>query len=324
MRITWLVLIFGVAYVALGFDHGVQASKQQLPRMPKATLLVGYPPFNLYLTTATETQLLQQNTTQAEIEASISRDGAIVATATANGPDPNAKLAVATYSVLEKKWTEYTESLRIGRSIAISPDGSQLAYTTFDDTHKDSLRLHIIDIKTRTEKVSPGLGHDGMSSISWSPDGQHIVFAMTVNHSLPNGAPRPKSSIFLMDVETWKIIRLVDGGRPAWAPSGKWIAYTDYSPERAQAFASEAPPDDRMWLIHPDGTGAKLIAKLSGKRDYLHGVPIWSPDSKKILLTKLADWEKYTMDIYLLDCETLKQTRIFHDVLPIHGWVETK
>lgn len=75
---------------------------------------------------------------------SITRDGRIVASARLKSARPR-RVAIATYSVAEKRWTEYAEGDYAG-SVAISPDGSKLAFAGEASSHPAPLNM--IDLKT--------------------------------------------------------------------------------------------------------------------------------------------------------------------------------
>lgn len=79
-------------------------------------------------------------------------------------------------------------------------------------------------------------------------------------------------------------------------------------------------------MIHPDGTGFKVLATRSGNKffDLFMEAAVWSPDSKTILLNKLHDADKFTFDIYLLDLATLKMAKKFRAAPPVYGWAAAK
>src|SRR5215831_9069847 len=77
-------------------------------------------------------------------------------------------------------------------------------------------------------------------SLDVSPDGKTVVFELL-------------GDIYTLPIEGGKA-KLVDGGmafdsQPKFSPDGKWIA-----------FLSDREGSDNIWIIHPDGTGAKQVS----------------------------------------------------------------
>src|SRR5215469_8132659 len=67
----------------------VEAKMRNLPRMPGATLLIGYPPLNLLVTTNDKTRKLQEDAQgDGLISPSMSADGSVVASARRIPGDP--------------------------------------------------------------------------------------------------------------------------------------------------------------------------------------------------------------------------------------------
>jgi hypothetical protein len=52
--------------------------------------------------------------------------------------------------------------------------------------------------------------------------------------------------------------------------------------------------------------------------------PVWSPDSKTLLINESRDEDKTTMDIHLLDLSTLGRTVAFKNVPPVFAWRDTR
>jgi Tol biopolymer transport system component len=157
--------------------------------------------------------------------------------------------------------------------------------------------------------------------ISWSPDGRRIAFDREVERSTDDGKLIPPlRAIYVLDVATGTVSKIADGTSPSWSASGEWIAFYDYSPGRDNVkkgwYAVNA---NRVSVVHPDGRGHRVLVTF--KRDESLGVaPVWSPDPQSILLNRFHDYDKATMDIYLLNLGSLKLTKIFGNTVPIFAW----
>ncbi len=274
------------------------------------------------LTTLTETWTLQESQDEQCVYPSMSQDGTVIASGRVKTQFPRT-VVVQTYSMTEKKWTVYRD-IANGGAIIISPDGSQLAFATYDDKPGTPVRIHFINLKTRTESVSPVIGRYNGRMLSWSPDGRRIVYEM-------NESPLfEKPTIHILDIETEKLTKIADGAAPAWSPSGEWIAYFNNSKgwvtgtERKGNTQWYIPPEtDQVSMIRPDGTSFKTLVTLPRGKMFM-GVPVWSPDSTKILLNELWNEPKFTMSIHLLDLTTGKLTRKFKDTPIVYAWAEAK
>jgi Tol biopolymer transport system component len=278
---------------------------------------MGYPPASLIVTTPSNTWKVEEGEDYLLAFVTISTDGRTIASARLkSGRSARRIFAIATYSLLESKWTEYeqVEDLRAG--VAISPDGSKLAFPVGYPA-----RLRIIDLRTRRVSDSPVIGRYSEIMLSWSPDGRRIVFDM--NQSTPEEWVLHRPAVFVLDVETGKITKIADGEAPAWSPSGEWIAYFHNSEDISNEQWINAPPPDRLSIIRPDGTGSKVLVTLPRNRFFAVS-PVWSPSSKTILLNEIWHTEKGTVSIHLLDLATLKMTRKFQDVPPVFGWAAAK
>ena len=259
-----LLLLAVGAFLSAPFD--AKAKQDNFPRLPGAELLMGYPGSNLMVTTPSQRWILQEGEGDMGIVPSMSRDGTTIAAARVHPDIPRAHpiLAIATYSIPDKKWREY-KSLAYYGSIAISPDGSRIAY------------------------------------------GMNIPL-------LANGPPLP-SAIEILDLETGKISKVAKGQAPAWSPSGEWIAYLD----------SGGRPN-RILMVHPDGTGTKVLVTLPGDERIFHdsAPPVWSPDSTQLLVNEIDDPDRWTFNIHRVDLATLHVTKKFKHKAPVYGWAELK
>ena len=143
------------------------------------------------------------------------------------------------------------------RTAAISRDGRHLAFS--DET---GFYLRQID----TGETHPIALPEGTvaSSISWSPDNDHMIVALA-------GSNRVKG-LWEISVLGGNARKLVDdGAQPSISPDGKQIA-----------FVAGQPLHQRIWIAGLFGDPPR---ELLGEDGDLFGTISWSPDSHKIAFT---------------------------------------
>ncbi len=100
------------------------------------------------------------------------------------------------------------------------------------------------------------------SDLSWSPDGQELVFAAYRNNQ--GGLEQ----LYVLDVRTHGVRRLTNlstgATQPEWSPDGRWIAFV----------GAVAP--DRIYLLSTKTHRAHAVGKATGLDI------AWSPDSKQL------------------------------------------
>ena len=142
-----------------------------------------------------------------------------------------------------------------GTRIAVSsPVGPSVA--AIIDISETKTELDLLDLSTGSKRVLVSdMSLD--AGLSWSPDGQQIVFAATVNGT---------SQLFTLDVSTGEAQQITFGNQssylPSWSPDGLWIAYSQASPDGSRS--------DLMVSL-TDGSVTETVA--SGE---IVG-PIWMP-----------------------------------------------
>jgi len=116
-------------------------------------------------------------------------------------------------------------------------------------------------------KVSFSTDEGTWMSLDASPDGKQIVFDLL-------------GDLYTVPTSGGDARRLTDGMpwdcQPRFSPDGKHIA-----------FISDRSGSDNLWVINPDGTGAK---KVSDETDDLLGSPAWSPDGNYIVVRKYGPY----------------------------------
>jgi len=145
----------------------------------------------------------------------------------------------------------------------VKPDGAGLRRLTFPKPTDD------------------GHCHDTPSP---SPDGRLIAFAdwpachhgtsSSIEAITPTG--RPARLPFRFPSEYFDVV-----ADPAWAPSGKMLAYTTMDLESGST--EQLYPPQALWVSPSDGSAARRI--LDTKR-YWIGSPAWSPDSEWIVFDR--------------------------------------
>jgi len=335
MRIPPIFLVAIVVSQTLSPGTSLRAEKEKLPRMTGAALLMGWPLYRLQLTTENKTVMIENEEGEWSITPSISADGRIIGAARlAEGELTRLRvrstLVVSTYSTISGEWTEYKDLTTFSGPVAISADGSKLACFTWGKV-KAGWRLRVVDIKsgnTKTLLEIPQAPFE-MSGITWSPDSRRIAFDseldLPVNaaNSSDMNNPARTSKIYVMDLDTGAVEKIAEGRLPSWSPSGEWIAYFDYPPQKHDHWPLNLMVPERINLTRPDGTDSRIVGSWRAPWDDLSIAPVWSPDSKTILINRVRD-EGANMNIYLLDLATGGITRKFKKSPPVYAWVTAR
>ncbi len=336
-------VLLGVCVVLTQAKAQITPGNGDVPRLPGAELLVRdylQGRWVLLLTAEEKTLTLREDAISLNGNPSISADGSVVAFAHRIPGDlsRDPRLIASTYSVKDGKWTDHPELEDVWGSVAISPDGSKLACVTYDRWARNRgtsalppPRLQVLDLRTGKVTVatkpseSPGPG-----ALSWSPDGRRIAFEMQV----PAGPVSDLYAIDILNVETGTISQIALGQSPSWSPSGEWIAYAGY----VQIERNEAQPgnsqfyDGRYYsvgnhqfsLMGPNGTHRRVLMGFRSDVED-NAEPVWSPDSKELLLTRVRDPDQGTSDIYMFDSTTHRLTKKFRNTTArVYAWTDAQ
>jgi dipeptidyl aminopeptidase/acylaminoacyl peptidase len=298
-------------------------------RIPGATLLIGYTEEYLWLTSVENTIRTKGNVYRAgSWLPSISADGRILAAIQMTGDYRTPPIPVTLDTQKEgEEGVPYAE-LKFDRGeISISPDGSKLACSRHNGFA--AWNLQILDLRTGQISLGPVTRDDPGREISWSPDSRRIAFEMHPAEGSEISALNNIYAVYLLDLDSRAITQIGIGHSPSWSPSGEWIAFVGYVPRKKKdqptwcvAGKCYEPGTDAVSVMKADGNEARTLMTFSS---YIYGVaPVWSPDSKTLLINKSRNAEIDSFDIYLLDLATGKPTRIFKNTMPVYAWVKSK
>ena len=194
-----------------------------------------------------------------------------------------------------------------------SPDGSQIAFRRggWGD-------LFLVDRNGESagpvRKITPN--NPGISGITWSPDGKHILFGghgggngWGIWQTTPNGAapsqlltrdgdvfmpaisPDGKQLAVTYSHRTINLLRIALGGSPSmqpFVPSSQQDFAPLYSPDGRQVlFASTRSGNMEFWLTSADGSRLQQLTHMDGNG--FVATPAWSPDSKHIVFALRRD-----------------------------------
>jgi len=138
--------------------------------------------------------------------------------------------------------------------------------------------LWLFDVAARkAEQLTSAQADDTMPS--WSPDGLRLAF---VSDRGPDPDRAPDSNIWVMEAkpgtEPLRLTSFVgsDGGRPAWSPDGRWIAYLRGEEPRLSAYEQ-----DRLAVVPSAGGPARVLTESFDNA--VSGPVVWTPDGRYLL-----------------------------------------
>jgi Tol biopolymer transport system component len=192
----------------------------------------------------------------------------------------------------------FTDSQMLGYAPEWSPDGSRLAY--FDPQGG----IRILDLSTKASQLIPNqLGEMG----SWSPDGQKLMLV-----DMAFIGEGYTSHLVLADIKDGALHNIereqtqISDGSPAWSPDGEWIAFG-----RKADSEGEPTPGQQLWLMHPDGSGARAL--VTDPQAHF-GSFAWSPNAHSIAYLRFPLMQADARpEIWLIDVEAGEPIRLAED-----------
>jgi Tol biopolymer transport system component len=212
------------------------------------------------------------------------------------------RFVLGIYSLKTGRWQTYGAFGGIANPV-FSPDGSKVVFYGGD---RPIGSFFVFDLTNETITKLKNANPKEIRGIrSWSPGGKRLAVELV---------RKRKELVGIFDIGTSDLQIVGEGTQPTWSPDGKWIAYYN------------AEDHTTCLLVHPDGTGGKAIHK-AGKglffglqRWFGWGGPVWSPNSKHLLLTEIngPDGGQFVVLVDVADGTVQKKEK---NVFPVYGWV---
>ena len=144
-------------------------------------------------------------------------------------------------------------------SLAWSPDGSRLAYVSFEGRRPQIVVQEVYTGARRVVSAAPGIN----GAPSWAPNGQRLAFTLS-----KDGNPE----IYSLDLGSQNPVRLTSGSaidtEPVWLPDGSIV------------FTSDRGGSPQLYRI---GSGGGAAQRLTFEGDY-NASPAASPDGRYIAM----------------------------------------
>jgi Tol biopolymer transport system component/DNA-binding winged helix-turn-helix (wHTH) protein len=182
-------------------------------------------------------------------------------------------------------------------SAAISPDGKYLAFAD-----RTGMFLRMVSSGETHPIGNPGVGklyvagkESGLLSLSWFPDGSHVLFTRTETESL-----REKPSLWVVSVFGGQPRPLIDDAKlGAVSPDGAHLAFVrgDFGHEE-------------IWQVRSDGTEAR---KILGERGANVESLVWSPDGRAMAFTQVvyvSGWNEPNISLRVVDLATGRRATV--------------
>lgn len=203
--------------------------------------------------------------------------------------------------------TQLTSMPQGAGSPSWSPDGKQIAFTSWDKKNKVYVWVMTID-GSNLRQVAEGCDP------RWSPDGGRLVFTRLSDTRTAKGEKGKYWHIFYCNVDGSGVTQITSEDTndidPDWSPDGNWIAFTSskqritygvYDPKNILDFSKYRY---NIWIKNIDtaGRAATQLTNTSGSDWH----PRWSPDGKTIVFC--SDRQR-SFDIWSMEPRVIGQIK---------------
>lgn len=163
----------------------------------------------------------------------------------------------------------------------ISPDGSQVAFTVFDQRAELSAvsRIAVMNLDGSGSQIVTNGNTSSVAWPRWSPDGTRLLFVRVLSYrsQQTNGLGYGRLVVMNADGSNVRVIhgtRSLDGQPPAWSPDGRFVLYTSLA-------------GDTQQLVVIPVTGGRSQT-ISGSA-HAESEGTWSPDGQSIAFVRQAN-----------------------------------
>jgi len=156
--------------------------------------------------------------------------------------------------------------------------------------------LSLFDVETKkTQTLTSGLDDD--DSPSWSPDGQRIAF---VRNEISEPGRVGDDDIYVMDARAGAAPKRLtdfagpDGGRPAWSPDGRWLAFFRGDEPKYSAYNLS-----KLTIVPSDGSAPARV--LTAALDRPVSSAQFSADGQSVLVVVADDRAQHLAKVRVAD-----------------------
>ena len=166
----------------------------------------------------------------------------------------------------------------------------------YNSTETMPTLIYLFDLEThKLEKLTTDTKYNEQNAV-WSPDGTHIAYVS--NHD-PDPDRTTNTDVFVVEAKTNSTPKKLttfegpDGGRLAWSPDSKWIAYLQGSAPKYLEYNQ-----NKLAVVPAAGGEPRLLTE---RLDRAVSSPAFSEDGKSVTVLVTDDRSEYLASVSLSD-----------------------